>query len=162
MQPVASKMDTKDSKPCLSPIRLPDTPSAMLTAAGALPPVPAVPEPPTSSLKQSLPDWSRARNMFNAPEMRWKAFCASLGISSSAEMPSISIEDFLAQKIEYSDLLMRYSGEEASAIWHERGSLRLCVESYFAVSRDGFSPADLASMQDSVAFGVPVCVHSTT
>ncbi len=71
--------------------------------------------------------------MFSAPEMRWRAFCASLNISSSAEMPvialsvhsyrqAISIEDFLAQKIEYSDLLMRYSGEEASAIWHERGT----------------------------------------
>ncbi len=38
------------------------------------------------------------------------------------------------------------------------GSLRLCVESYFAVSRDGFSPADISTMHGT-AFGVPVCVH---
>eukprot|EP00047_Mylnosiga_fluctuans_P001515 m.220689 g.220689 ORF g.220689 m.220689 type:complete len:499 (-) comp10435_c0_seq1:116-1612(-) len=164
MQPVPSK-DAKELKPCVSPVRLPDaSPSMVLgsvacAAAAATVPTPmAIPDPPTC-LKQTLPDWDSARNIFNAPEMRWKAFCASLSISSSAEMPAASIEEFLAQKIRYSDLLLKYSGEEASAIWHERGSLRLCVESFFAVSRDGFSPADIAAMQDQVAFGLPVCVH---
>jgi hypothetical protein len=40
-----------------------------------------------------------------------------------------------------------------------QGSLRLCVESFFAISKDGFTPAELTSMKDSIAFGVPVCVH---
>jgi len=154
MQPVASKapqMDVamKDVKPAMTPAR----PAVEATNAAT----PAI-EPPVCS-KQSLPDWDHAQNSFNLPELRWRAFCASLNISSSAEMPPISIEEFLAQKIEYSDLLMKYSGEEASAIWHERGSLRMCVETFFTVSPDGFSPAELASMQGSIMFGVPVCVH---
>ena len=39
------------------------------------------------------------------------------------------------------------------------GSLRLCVETYFTISPDGFSPAELSSMEGSIVFGVPVCVH---
>lgn len=161
MQPVAAKVeavvkDPKSSLPSPRPAGSEASPAA--SSAGGAAAASATLEMPVC-VKQTLPDWELARNIFNDPVLRWRAFCASLNISSSAEMPATSIEEFLAQKIEYSDLLLKYSGEEASAIWHERGSLRLCVETFFTVSPDGFSVGDLASMEGAVAFGVPVCVH---
>lgn len=125
---------------------------------------PAAAAPAPSSIdmpvcpRQTLPKWDAVHNLYNHPELQWRAFCASLSISSSAEMPRISIEDFLAQKIEYSSLLLKYSCEEASAIWHERGSLRLCVESFFTFSPSG-APSDMDAVESSVVCGQPVCVH---
>lgn len=160
MQPVVAKAPSMggDVKPCLSPMRAgtpgpAPVPVSVSTADGAS----SAMELP-STLQPTLPDWEQGHNMFNRPEMLWRAFCASLNISGSAEMPGTSIEDFLSQKIEYAQLLLKYSCEEASAIWHERGSLRLCVESFFTVSPSAAMP-DADSELPGAVVGAPVCVH---
>lgn len=165
MQPVPAK-PLMDARSSLSPVRSPPPehaaaagPAAALSPAAAGGMLPSgfdlVPAPPAPA-KPWLPTWERAHNDFQRPDLLWRAFCASLSISSSAAMPGSSIEEFLAQKIEYSDLLRKYSCEEASAIWHERGSLRLCVETFFTPSPCS-QPADFVA--STVPVGNPVCVQ---
>ena len=154
MQPVVLRAEIKQQPASPSAMPIPDLalPAVQAPVSHVLPSCEQQSLPPSSS-QQSLPDWAHAINIFNAPDLRWKAFCTSLSINSSAFQPSTSIEQFLAQTSEYSDLLMRYSGEEASVIWHERGSLRLCLESFFSVSKD------IASPTGAIATSVPLCVH---
>lgn len=126
-------------------------PAPMMMGVAAAASLPLLP-------KQALPAWDRSVNVYNRPEARWRAFCASLNLSNSLDVPAIGIEEFLAQKIEYSDLIRKYSGEAASAIWHERGSVRMCVESFFTFVPSGLSPAELREGA-AIAFDIPTCVH---